>query len=208
MNQQALVWLCAALSAVALAACGDTEEQPTTTTSSGSVSSSGDASSSSSSSSSSGMGGAGGMGGMAASSSSSSSSSSSGMGGAGGMGGGGGTGGGGGGEPAINGCKPATADDYTGMATATVQFVGLSYSPACIRVKKGTMVTFEGMFGSHPLEGGTVMNGIPTPDPNSPITKTNTGMSATFTLSNEGVVPYYCTFHAASGMMGAIFVDP
>lgn len=127
------------------------------------------------------------------------------MGGGGGMGGAGGSGGG---EPLRNGCKESTADDYTAMSTATIQFAGLSYSPACIRVKKGTMVTFEGFFMSHPLEGGEVINGIPTPDTGSPITKTNTGMTATFTLPNPGVVPYYCSTHAVSGMKGAIFVEP
>lgn len=120
----------------------------------------------------------------------------------------GGAGGSGGGDPGLNGCVQATADDLTGMATATIQFVGLSYSPPCIRVKAGTKVTFEGNFAGHPLEGGTVINGVPTPDAMSPITKTNTGMSATFTLMNAGDVPYYCTFHAASGMKGAIFVEP
>lgn len=120
----------------------------------------------------------------------------------------GGAGGSGGGDPGLNGCVQATADDMTGMATATIQFAGLSYSPPCIRVKAGTKVTFEGNFAGHPLEGGAVINGVPTPDANSPITKTNTGMSATFTLMNAGDVPYYCTFHAASGMKGAIFVEP
>lgn len=60
----------------------------------------------------------------------------------------------------------------------------------------------------HPLQGGTVTNGIPAADPNSPITLTNTGTSAMFTLNNAATVPYYCTNHAASGMKGAIFVEP
>jgi plastocyanin len=94
------------------------------------------------------------------------------------------------------------------MSAVTIQFPGLSYTPACIRVKKGTVVTFAGGFAAHPLQGGTVTNGIPMADPTSPITLTNTGMSAMFTLSNAGDVPYYCTNHAASGMMGTIFVEP
>ena len=108
----------------------------------------------------------------------------------------------------LNGCQQATAEDMTGMTTATIQFGGLSYSPKCVRVKAGTMVTFEGNFMSHPLQGGAVVNGVPTPDAASPITATATGMTATFTLSNAGDVPYYCTLHAAGGMTGAIFVEP
>ncbi len=208
MNTQALVLLGLVLSCSALYACGDKEETPVPPTTSSSSSS---ASSSSSSSGEGGMGGSGGMagggmGGMAGSTS----SSSSGMGGGGGMAGSGGMGGMGGGssEAAINGCKQSSADDYTAMNMVTIQFAGLSYSPKCIRIKSGTKVTFEGNFGSHPLEGGTVANGIPTSDPTSPITKTISGMSVMFTLNDPGVVPYFCTFHAAANMTGAIFVEP
>jgi len=93
------------------------------------------------------------------------------------------------------------------MTAVTIKIAGLSYAPPCIRVKTGTVVTFEGSFAIHPLQGGTVTNGIGSADPNSPITLTNTGMSVMFTLSNAGTVPYYCTSHAISGMMGAIFVE-
>jgi len=209
MNKVALVFVAATLSSLVVVACGDIEEKPGTT-SSGSSSSSATSSSTSSSGSEvgggagmGGMGGAGGMGGMATSSSSSStsgssssSSSSSGSGGA------------GGGNAGLNGCDQATADDLTGMASTTVQFAGLAYSPPCIRVKVGTSVTFEGNFALHPLQGGTVVGGVPTPDPTSPITLTNSGMSATFKLNNAGDVPYYCTAHAITGMKGAIFVEP
>jgi plastocyanin len=156
------------------------------------------------------MGGMGGMGGMTASSSSSSTSSassssstsststsstssassSSGS-----------------GEPAFNGCMKAAAEDYTAMTKVTIQFAGFSYLPPCIRVKTGTVVTFEGNFGLHPLQGGTVTNGIGVADANSPITLTNSGTSAMFTLNIAEIVSYYCTAHAGSGMMGAIFVE-
>jgi plastocyanin len=210
MNKQALV-LCSVLSCSALYACGDKEETPVPPTTSSS------SSSASSSSGEGGMGGSGGMaggGGMASGGmggmAGSTSSGLGGMAGAGGMGGMGGSGGMGGGsnEAAFNGCKLSSADDYTAMNMATIQFAGLSYSPKCMRIKSGTTVTFEGNFGSHPLEGGTVANGIPTSDPASPITKTQSGTSAMFTLNEAGVVPYFCTFHAAANMMGAIFVEP
>lgn len=201
MKKFGMVLFCAAVTSAVFVGCGDEEEQPRPV--SGGVGSSSSSSAASSSSSSSGDAGAGGMGGMASSSSSNSSSSngssSSGM---------GGMGGSGGGDPGINGCVQATAFDLTGMDPAIIQFAGLSYDPPCARVKVGSKVTFEGTFGLHPLQGGEVKNGVPTPDAMSPITPTSMGMSATFTMSTVGTYPYYCSSHALSGMKGAIFVEP
>jgi plastocyanin len=69
-------------------------------------------------------------------------------------------------------------------------------------------VTFNGNFSFHPLQGGTVVGMVLTPDPTSPIMPTATGMSATFNLANQGDYGYYCTAHGLTGMMGAIFVVP
>lgn len=147
-----------------------------------SSSSSGDVSSSSSSSG----GGAGG--GMSSSSSSSASSSSSGM--------------------LINGCDKATAVDMTASAMVKVA-VGPNlmtvYSPACIRIKKGMSVTFEGNFAAHPTVGGTV-GAPPMPDLSSPIKQTMSGTSATFTFDLVGTYPYYCEYHAPT-MAGVVFVE-
>ena len=47
-------------------------------------------------------------------------------------------------------------------ATVEIMFcgaVGLLYSPPCIKVKSGTMVTFTGNTGLHPLAGGEVIVG-------------------------------------------------
>jgi plastocyanin len=103
----------------------------------------------------------------------------------------------------LNGCDPTTAMDLTGMASVTINFpvAGLKYSPACIKVTAGTKVTFMGDFSSHPLAGGA--DG--TLDANSPITRTSSGVTATYTIANAGSYGYYCEFHVASGMQGAIF---
>ena len=83
--------------------------------------------------------------------------------------------------------------------------LGLKYSPACIRVKAGTDVTFNGSFSNHPLRAGDA--GPPaTVDPNSPIKSTDAGSTATFTMSAAGTYPYYCNFHKP-GMAGAVFVE-
>jgi plastocyanin len=144
----------------------------------------GEASSSSASSSSSGMGGSGG-GGMA---SSSSSSSSGGM--------------------MIHGCDQGTADDLTANANTKVAVGanGFTYSPACIRIKKGATVTFEGTFASHPTVGG-LAGPPPAPDSASPIKQTNSGTSVTFTFDTAGSYPYYCEYHLPS-MAGVVYVEP
>ena len=111
-----------------------------------------------------------------------------------------------GGGASIHDCDQATAEDQTGQAAVTIAFPTLEYTPACLRVKAGTAVTFMGDLASHPLVGGEYEDGIKTPDEASPI-KASSGMSATFTLSEPGVYPYYCDIHSSIGMKGAIFVE-
>lgn len=141
--------------------------------------------SSSSSSSSSGMGGSGGAGGGMTSSSSSSSS----------------------GAMMIHGCDQGTAEDHTAdMNTkVTVGGAGFTYSPACIRIKKGATVTFEGTFASHPTVGG-LAGPPPAPDSASPIKQTNSGTSVTFNFDTVGNYPYYCEYHLPS-MAGVVYVE-
>jgi plastocyanin len=59
----------------------------------------------------------------------------------------------------------------------------------------------------HPLVGGTVEGVMKTPDPNSPIKMTTTGMSVTFKLPAAGAYGFYCDVHASAGMNGAVFVE-
>jgi plastocyanin len=105
----------------------------------------------------------------------------------------------------LNGCDEATAEDHLADAKVQISFggaVGFKYAPKCIVIKSGTTVTFSGDFASHPLAGG--VDG--TKDPSSPITATNTGMSKDFVIAAGGAYGYYCEFHQAGGMKGAIFV--
>lgn len=157
-------------------------------------------------------GGAGGNGNASSSSSSgeggmgtSTSSSSSGMGG--GMASSSSSSSGGG--MLVNGCDMATAKNETANAAVTIKFgvAGFTYDPPCIRVKKGTKVTFEGAFLSHPLVGGTTTAGMPpVPDPTSPIQPTKSGTSATFTMDTVGIFPYYCEYHIPN-MAGVVYVE-
>jgi plastocyanin len=126
----------------------------------------------------------------------------------GGMGAGGdGTGGqGGSGAMLINGCDMAMAQDETGKAAVTIQKgAGFDYDPKCVVVSAGTDVTWDLNLANHPLVGGEVVAGTPTPDANSPIKPANSGMSVTYKLMDAGTYGYYCSNHAP-GMAGAVFV--
>lgn len=112
-----------------------------------------------------------------------------------------------GGGASVHDCDQATAVDQTAQAAVTIAFPSLEYTPACVRVKAGTAVTFEGDLGLHPLVGGEFADGIKTPDESSPIKATSSGMSVTFTLSDPGAYPYYCDIHYSIGMKGAVFVE-
>jgi plastocyanin len=112
---------------------------------------------------------------------------------------------GGGNTSITNGCTEAMATDDTSMTAVTITFGGndgLKYSPACVKVKSGTMVTFSGDFTTHPLSGG--VSG--TKDATSPIKETTTGMSASFTMSTAGTFGFFCEVHQSLGMQGAIYV--
>ena len=111
------------------------------------------------------------------------------------------------GGASVNGCMPSAATDLTGMAAVTITFgdaLGEHYDHPCIKVTAGTMVTFSGSFGTHPLGGGDMP---PTQDALSPIAATTTGTSATFTLPTAGTYGYFCAVHYSSGMEGAIVVE-
>jgi len=131
---------------------------------------------------------------------------SCGTGGSAGSGGAGGSGGSG--MPImVNGCDSSMAIDKTNDATTMISFAGIEYTPRCVRIHAGSMVVFSGTFASHPLVGGTVNGSTVTPDASSPLPATSSGSELTITLSKAGAVPYYCSLHASSGMMGAIFVE-
>jgi plastocyanin len=109
-------------------------------------------------------------------------------------------------QPTLNSCTAANTLDKTGLANVTINFGGFFYTPNCIKVSAGTVVTWMGTFGGHPLQGGMVVNNVPTPD-NTKIPLTNSGTMKAITFGNAGTFPYYCMFHPNS-MQGAIFVAP
>lgn len=109
--------------------------------------------------------------------------------------------------PTLNGCTQATALDMTSMSSVTITQAGLSFTPPCIRVRTGTVVRFDVAFAFHPLRAGEVVGTMVSSDPSSPIRSTDTGNTASFTMSAAGAYGYYCAVHYVAGMYGAIFVE-
>jgi hypothetical protein len=114
----------------------------------------------------------------------------------------------------INGCDVTNTIDKTGQASITVTFSFPSYTPPCIKVSLGTKVTFDGgfvgAFGSHPLVGGQVIAGMKVQavtGPFLPLFNDISVQTKLYTMSSAGTFPYYCDFHALSGMMGVVIVQ-
>ncbi len=111
----------------------------------------------------------------------------------------------------LNGCDITTAENHIGENKIQFSFgggVGNKYQPACVIVAPGTQLSFAGDFSMHPLQGGTVTNGVGKPEAQSIFQLTQFGFVQTYTPSLPTNYGYYCTTHVAAGMMGAIFVVP
>jgi plastocyanin len=109
--------------------------------------------------------------------------------------------------PDVAGCTLAGSVDGTaGAQEVTIPAGQFAYSPPCLKVKVGTIVTFTGASGLHPLapmtKGTTDGNPIPS--------SVEASIPVTFTA--EGAFPYFCTNHGTdggtSGMVGAVYVVP
>jgi plastocyanin len=151
-----------------------------------------------------GKGGGGGSGG------STNDASSTGTGGSGGGSGGSmndasttGTGGGSGGSVggafmAIAPCPDMTSY-VTGMTTITTT-ADFKYSPACLKVTTGTMVTIQASL-THPLSGLT------TGSANNPIPAGGMTTDQMVTFATPGFYPFHCNIHFSIGMSGVVWVQ-
>lgn len=107
----------------------------------------------------------------------------------------------------LAGCTFAGATDATAAATATIEVAkggGFDYTPKCLKVKKGTVVTFQGNSGSHPLRPFTAKGTLPNPIPST------SDADAKATFAAVGAYGYFCQFHgndgSTAGMVGAVYV--
>jgi len=97
--------------------------------------------------------------------------------------------------------------DYTSGST-TIEFggsLGTRFSPNCLIVHTGTIVTFSGAFSEHPLRPSERATGP------SPIIATSQGTVQQFAFTAAGFYPYYCARHGddgGGGMSGVIEVVP
>lgn len=108
-----------------------------------------------------------------------------------------------------HGCRYEMADDLTGNATVVITDLlawDLGHNDFCIIVDQGTIVSWNGAFNLHPLDGGI----SPTEDATSPITVAGEGAAngdtVEVTLDAEGDFPYFCGVHDTV-MQGVIYVD-
>lgn len=97
-------------------------------------------------------------------------------------------------------------DILPGNSIFTIALQGSSYTPKCLRIKKGTSIAIQAS-SRHPLQG------IPDLDSNlvNPIYDELGGAveNRTYTFNDVGVFGYYCLAHgndAGQGMAGAIYV--
>lgn len=101
-------------------------------------------------------------------------------------------------------CNAASAYmDATAIAFGGA--LGSTYSPNCVRVRAGSMVTWTGSFSGHPLASGSGGTS------GSPIPSVTTGSSTSVTFRTAGFYPFYCTRHSSgdgTGMAGVVWVVP
>ena len=93
----------------------------------------------------------------------------------------------------VNGCKPG---DFVAASAISWTFMVV---PACVSIKAGSSVTWNGNFVTHPL---AAFNG----DMPSPIVTTTAGMTYTAKFQKAGVYGFHCLQHPA--MLGAVRVMP
>jgi len=128
-----------------------------------------------------------------------------------GTGGSTGSGGTGGGGIPFEAMIPCSTESLYVSSGNTIAFggtdPGFNYAPKCLKVSKGTTVTFNGDFAAHPLQPSASRG---TTGSANPITLTNTGTTKSFTFPNSGFFAYLCMFHGAEDqefMNGVIWVN-
>jgi plastocyanin len=100
----------------------------------------------------------------------------------------------------VNGCDPTTTAVSAGDVSISFPTTAApaQYSPACVTVHEGSMVTWNGAFADHPLTPN---------DTGGPIVATATGTTASFTFATAGSFGFHCALHPTL-MLGAVFVVP
>lgn len=105
----------------------------------------------------------------------------------------------------VNGCTYEEATDG-GSKPAPITFGDYFYTPKCLRVAAGTVITFEGDLEGHPLLSGAFNSGTFQLDAFNGTIRADTGMSASFNMTIAGANPYVCDYHYQRGMYGVIYV--
>lgn len=115
-------------------------------------------------------------------------------------------------QPVLHDCLEGDYVFRAGVADdRTVAISGTKFMPKCVTIAVGQSLTITGDFGIHPLAPGQAPSyaGDPAGAPNSPITATTSGTTATFgPFPAAGYYPYYCPAHQVLGMVGVVRVVP
>lgn len=112
--------------------------------------------------------------------------------------------------PRLNDCTATDYVDRSGDADdrTVVPRGSTGYTPRCMTIRAGQMVTFSMSFTTHPLSPGVPHGssaGATTP---SPIQAQRSGTSYAVAFANAGYYPFYCTLHGHVGMAGVVRVVP
>lgn len=103
------------------------------------------------------------------------------------------------------------ANDATGNATVTITFpetaTPAQYTPSCVKIKEGTVVTFHGSFASHPLTNAGGTPGNPIPAVSSTANDAGDVGDLDVTFANAGTYDFKCGNHPLQ-MNGGIQVVP
>jgi plastocyanin len=94
----------------------------------------------------------------------------------------------------------STVSSYLAGMTAIATTADFKYSPACVKVTPGSMVTIDAS-AIHPLVGlstGSANNPIP-------VGPSTTQQAVTFTT--PGFYPFHCNVHFSIGMAGVVWVQ-
>ena len=94
----------------------------------------------------------------------------------------------------------STATSYMTGTNAVATTADFKYSPACLKVATGAVVTIQAST-THPLSG------LGTGSPNNPIPTGGQTTPQTVTFAAPGFYPFHCDVHFSIGMAGVVWVQ-
>lgn len=107
---------------------------------------------------------------------------------------------------AAAGLAGAALSAHAATATVLVGASGLSFTPAVTNINVGDTVTWSWVGSGHSSTSGPTVSGSGQPNGLWDSGVVNSPHTFSFTFTNSGSYPYFCTPHASFGMTGAVNV--